>query len=89
MSTLTHDPVVLSPRTGKPLPAVATQTAQRLHDLMVDIAVHQHAGGVGYLRWQVCAFARIAELRRVPVEQAFRDWQSEVLARSGRMPPLV
>lgn len=89
MSTLTHDDVVLNPRTGKPLPAVAACTAQRLQDLMVDIAVHHHAGGPAYLRWQICAFDRIASLRRIPIEQAYKDWNEAVVAQSGHLPPLL
>lgn len=89
MTVLTHDPVVLSPRTGKPLPPVATCTAPRLMELMVDIAAHHHAGGLAYLRWQVCAFERIAELRRISAEQAFLDWQDAVVAESGHLPPLI
>lgn len=89
MTTLTHDRIVLNPRTGKRLPAVATCTAQRLQELMVDIAVHRHAGGPAYLRWQICAFERIAELRHVSIEQAYQDWNAEVLAQSGHLPPLI
>lgn len=89
MTTLTHDRVVLNPRTGKRLPAVSTCTAPRLMALMVDIATHHHAGGPAYLRWQICAFERIAELRRIPIEQAFLDWQEAVLAESGHLPPLL
>lgn len=89
MTTLTHDRLVLNPATRKPLPAVASCTAQRLHDLMVDIAAHRQAGGPTYLRWQICAFERIAELRRITIEQAFQDWQSAVIAKTGHLPPLI
>lgn len=89
MTTLTHDRIVLNPRTGKPLPAAATCTAPRLMELMVDIAAHYHAGGPAYLRWQICAFERIAEVRRIPIEQAYTDWNEAVLAASGHLPPLL